>query len=79
MKRAILVFFLLALSVTAFAFPKVHQAKTGVYWVLAACDEAKDSDQAKAKLRRLLACDSAEEACRILRPLFSLINSRGNI
>lgn len=37
------------------------------------------SDQAKAKLRRLLACDSVPEACRILRPLFSLIESRGNI
>jgi CRISPR system Cascade subunit CasB len=36
------------------------------------------SDQAKAKLRRLLACDSVPEACRILRPLFSLIESRGD-
>ncbi len=40
--------------------------------------EGKDSDQAKAKLRRLLACDSVEETCRILRPLFSLINAKGN-
>ena len=34
------------------------------------------SDQAKARLRRLLACDSASEACRILRPMFSLMESR---
>lgn len=35
------------------------------------------SDQAKAKLRRLLACDTTDEACRILRPLMALIYSRG--
>ncbi len=40
-------------------------------------DEGNQSDQAKAKLRRLLACDSVEEVCRILRPLFSLIISKG--
>jgi CRISPR system Cascade subunit CasB len=36
------------------------------------------SDQAKAKLRRLLACDSVAEACRILRPLFRLIEAKSN-
>jgi CRISPR system Cascade subunit CasB len=41
-------------------------------------EEGKDSDQAKAKLRRLLGCDSVPEACRILRPLFSLIEAKGN-
>lgn len=37
----------------------------------------QDHSAAKAKFRRLLACNTTEEACRILRPLLSLINSRG--
>lgn len=41
-------------------------------------EDGNMSDQAKAKLRRLLACDSVPEVCRILRPLFSLIESKGN-
>jgi CRISPR system Cascade subunit CasB len=36
-----------------------------------------DNTQAKARLRRLLACASSEEACDILRPLLQLISSRG--
>lgn len=40
-------------------------------------DGGKNSDSAKSKLRRLLACDSVKEACIILRPLLSLIASRG--
>lgn len=45
---------------------------------IAACfDEGSQSDQAKARLRRLLACTSTREACRILRPLLTLMTSRG--
>lgn len=44
---------------------------------IAACYAAKDKDdQGKARLRRLLACDDLPELCRILRPLFSLIDSK---
>jgi len=42
-------------------------------------EEGNQSDQAKAKLRRLLACDSTAEACRMLRPLLSLISDKGGI
>lgn len=45
---------------------------------IAACyDDGSQSDQAKAKLRRLLACTTTEEACQILRPMLALITSRG--
>lgn len=40
-------------------------------------EDGNASDQAKAKLRRLLACDNVPEVCRIVRPLFSLMASRG--
>jgi len=38
--------------------------------------DGNGSDQARARLRRLLACDSTEEACRLLRPVLALIESR---
>ncbi|MFK3659853.1 type I-E CRISPR-associated protein Cse2/CasB [Scandinavium sp. NPDC088450] len=38
--------------------------------------EGSQSDQAKSRLNRLLACDTVAEVCQILRPLLSLIQSR---
>ena len=44
---------------------------------IAACyDDGNQSDNAKSKLRRLLACDSVAEACRVLRPLLRLMASK---
>lgn len=41
-----------------------------------AFDDGVNSDQANMRLRRLLACNDVAEACRILRPLITLIQSR---
>lgn len=55
-----------------------RNGNAGIGRAIASCyEDGNQSDQAKAKLRRLLACDSTKEACRILRPLFSLIDSKG--
>ncbi len=57
-----------------------HNGSVGIGRAIARCyDEDNQSDQAKAKLRRLLACDQTEEVCRILRPLFSLIDSKAGV
>ena len=42
-------------------------------------EDGNVSDQAKIKVRRLLACDSVPEVCRILRPTLGLIESRGGL
>lgn len=49
---------------------KIGQAIANAY------QDGNRSDQAKAKLRRLIACQSVPEAVSILRPLLRLIESR---
>lgn len=66
-----------AYSLVAAAVAKAKIRKNGTIGIGQALsvsyDEGYQSDQAKAKLRRLLACDSVEELCAILRPLLRLI------
>ncbi|MCE7522768.1 type I-E CRISPR-associated protein Cse2/CasB [Alloalcanivorax xenomutans] len=49
---------------------RLGQAITSCY------KEGNKDDQAKARLRRLLACNDLAEACRILRPVLTLIDNR---
>jgi CRISPR system Cascade subunit CasB len=54
-----------------------HNGELSLGRALAACyGEGRESNQARARLRRLLACEELPEVCRILRPLFSLIDSK---
>ena len=71
----------LPFATVAAALARVKPTKDGhqpLGRALAACyEDGNQSDNAKSKLRRLLACDSAEEACRVLRPLLGLMTSKG--
>lgn len=67
-----------ATIVAALARAKPKQdGHLGVGRAVAACyDKGADSDAAKARLRRILACHSVEEVCRVLRGILRLIQSR---
>ena len=45
--------------------------------IAASYEKGSQSDQARTRLRRLLACSAADEVCQILRPMLALIASRG--
>jgi CRISPR system Cascade subunit CasB len=61
----------------ALAVKPASNGTTSLGGAIAACyPEGNQSEQAKARLRRLLACTSTSEACRILRPLLALMASR---
>ena len=54
-----------------------HDGAAGLGKALASCyDDEAESDQARAKLRRILACETLEELAGVLRPLLSLVASK---
>lgn len=58
----------------------ITNGSTEIGRALATCyDDGYESEQAKIKMRRLFACSSTKEVCRILRPLFSLISSKSMV
>jgi len=73
----------LSYATIASAIAKAKAEQNGTVQIgqaIAKCyEDGKESDQAKAKLRRLLACETTEEVCRVLRPLFSLIGSKAGV
>ncbi len=70
-------------TIIASAMAKAKVEKNGSVQIgqaIAECyDNGNEDNQAKMKLRRLLACDTTEEVCRVLRPLFSLIEAKANV
>ena len=67
-----------SLIAAALAKAKIKQdGSLGIGAAIANCYENKSkSDQASSKLRRLIGCDSIEELCSVLRPLFQLVSSK---
>jgi CRISPR system Cascade subunit CasB len=50
-----------------------HDGNINIGRAIALCyEDGNNSDQAKAKLRRLLACESVDEVCRVYLPLFRI-------
>jgi CRISPR system Cascade subunit CasB len=67
-------------ATVAAAIAKAKPEKSGQLTLgqgIASCyEDGNAGNQARAKLRRLLACHDTSEVCRIIRPLFSLIHSK---
>lgn len=54
-----------------------HNGNLTLGKAIAACyDDGRESSQAKARLRRLLASSELSETCRLLRPVLTLIDSK---
>jgi len=78
-------FEMLPFSIVSAALARAKPARDGNFGLgqaIAACyseggTPGNQSDAAKARLRRVLACNASDEVCRILRPVLSLIASRG--
>lgn len=66
------------LVAAAIAKAKIKEdGSIGIGTAIANCyDNKSKSDQASAKLRRLIGCDSIEELCSVLRPLLQFISSK---
>lgn len=70
-----------ALIGAALARGKVESSgKDGIGTALARCyEDGRENDQAKAKMRRLLACENVQEACRVVRSILRLMESKGKM
>jgi len=73
----------LAFATIASAIAKagpIENGSSGIGRLIASCyKKDNNDDQAKAKLRRLLVCETLEDVCRILRSIFSLIRAKSSL
>jgi len=71
----------LPLATVAAALARAQPSRDGslpLGAAIARCyDDGNQSDAARARLRRLVACTTVQEACLVLRPILSLVASKG--